>query len=164
MQISLSAIAESVTLIGAANAAPVALKRLLSDRYSTPVDGGLVLRDERRLLGPSKTWRGVAFAILVPACLSPLTGLSWRAGALVGVTAMAGDCIASFLKRRLGLAASSMALGLDQVPESLLPAISMRAYAQLSALDISMVVLIFFAGELALSRVFFRLGLRERPY
>jgi CDP-2,3-bis-(O-geranylgeranyl)-sn-glycerol synthase len=77
---------------------------------------------------------------------------------------MAGDCIASFLKRRLGLAASSMALGLDQVPESLLPAISMRPYAQLRALDVLMVVLIFFIGELALSRVFFRLGLRERPY
>jgi CDP-2,3-bis-(O-geranylgeranyl)-sn-glycerol synthase len=83
MQISLSAIAVSVTLIGAANAAPVALKWLFSDR-STPVDGGLALRDGRRLLGPSKTWRGVAFAILVPACLSPLTGFSWRAGALVG--------------------------------------------------------------------------------
>ena len=164
MQISLSAIAESVTLIGAANAAPVALKRLLSDRYSTPVDGGLVLRDGRRLLGPSKTWRGVAFAILLPACLSPLTGFSWRAGALVGSTAMAGDCIASFLKRRLGLAASSMALGLDQIPESLLPAISMRAYAQLSGIDIFMVVLIFFVVELALSRVFFHLGLRERTY
>jgi CDP-2,3-bis-(O-geranylgeranyl)-sn-glycerol synthase len=57
-----------------------------------------------------------------------------------------------------------MALGLDQVPESLLPAISMRAYTQLSATDILIVVLIFFVGELALSRVFFRLGLRERPY
>ena len=41
----------------------------------------------------------------------------------------------------------------------LLPAISMRAYAQLTAIDILMVVLIFFffVGELALSRVFFRL-------
>ena len=164
MQIFLSAIAESITLIGAANAAPVVLKRLLSDRYSTPVDGGLVLRDGRRLLGPSKTWRGVAFAIFVPACLSLLMGLPWRAGALVGATAMAGDCMASFLKRRLGLAVSSMALGLDQIPESLLPAISMRAYGQLTAIDILMVVLIFFVGELALSRVFFRLGLRERPY
>ena len=72
--------------------------------------------------------------------------------------------MASFLKRRLGLTVSSMALGLDQVPESLLPAIWMRAYAQLTATDILMVVLIFFVGELALSRVFFRLGLRERPY
>jgi CDP-2,3-bis-(O-geranylgeranyl)-sn-glycerol synthase len=164
MQISLSAIAESVTLIGAANAAPVALKRLLSDRYSRPVDGVLVLRDGHRLLGPSKTWRGIAIGILAPACLSPLMNLPWQAGALAGAAAMAGDCLASFVKRRLGLAASSMALGLDQIPESLLPAIAMRAYAPLSAIDILMVVLTFFVGELALSRVFFRLGLRERPY
>jgi CDP-2,3-bis-(O-geranylgeranyl)-sn-glycerol synthase len=70
----------------------------------------------------------------------------------------------SFVKRRLGLPASSMALGLDQIPESLLPAISMRTYAQLSTIDILLVILIFFVGELALSRVFFRLGLREQPY
>jgi hypothetical protein len=72
MQVSLSAIAESLALMGAANATPVALRRLLPDRYSTPVDGGLVLRDGRRLLGPSKTWAGVTIAILVPACLSRL--------------------------------------------------------------------------------------------
>jgi CDP-diglyceride synthetase len=164
MQISLSEIAESVTLIGVANAAPVALKRLLSDRYSTPVDGGLVLGDGRRLLGPSKTWRGVAVGILAPAFLSHLMNLPWQAGGLIGAAAMVGDCLASFVKRRLGLAPSSMALGLDQIPESLLPAISMRAYAPLSAIDILMVVLIFFIVALALSRVFFRLGLRERPY
>lgn len=164
MQIYFSAIAESVALIGAANVAPVALRRLLSDRYSAPVDGGLVLRDGRRLLGQSKTWRGIAIGIFAPACLSPLMNLPWQAGTLAGAAAMAGDCLASFIKRRLGLAASSMALGLDQIPELLLPAISMRAYAQLTLIDISTVVLIFAVGELALSRVFFRLGLRERPY
>jgi CDP-archaeol synthase len=164
MQGSLLAIGESVALIGAANAAPVVLKWFLADRYSQPVDGGLVLRDGRRLLGPSKTWRGIAIGILGPACLSPLMGLPWRAGVLAGAAAMTGDCLASFVKRRIGLAASSMALGLDQIPESLLPAMSMRAYARLSAIDIILVVLVFFVGELALSRVFFRLGLRERPY
>jgi CDP-diglyceride synthetase len=164
MHISLSAIAESLILIGAANAAPVALRRLLSDRYSMPIDGGLVLQDGHRLLGPSKTWRGIAIGILAPACLSPLMNLPWRAGALAGVAAMAGDCLASFVKRRLGLPASSMALVLDQIPESLLPAISMRTYAQLSTIDILLVVLMFLVGELALSRVFFRLGLREQPY
>jgi len=164
MQISLLAIAESVALVGVANAAPVALKRLLSNRCSMPVDSGLLMRDGRPLLGPSKTWRGVAIGILAPAFMSPLMSLPWQAGALVGATAMAGDCMASFLKRRLGLAVSSMALGLDQVPESLLPAISMRAYVHLTTIDIVMVVLIFFFGELASSRVLFRLGLRERPY
>ena len=164
MQISFLAIAESVALTGVANAGPVALKRLLSHRCSMPVDGGLLMRDGRRLLGPSKTWRGVAIGILAPAYLSLLMNLPSGAGALVGASAMAGDCMTSFLKRRLGLAVSTMALGLDQIPESLLPAISMRAYVHLTALDIVMVVLIFFLGELASSRVLFRLGLRERPY
>ena len=164
MQLSVSAIAESIVLISAANAAPLALKRLLSDRYSSPIDGGVVLRDGGRLLGPSKTWRGVAIGILVPACLSPLMDLSWRAGALAGVAAMAGDCMSSFVKRRLGLASSSMAFGLDQIPESILPAISLRAYIPLSLIDIFAIVLIFLVGELALSYVFFRLGLREQPY
>lgn len=164
MRLSFSAIAEGLALIGAANAAPVALNRLLSNRYSAPVDGGLVLCDGHRLLGPSKTLRGVGIGILVPASLSLLMGFSWRTGALVGVAAMAGDCMASFIKRRLGLAASSMALGLDQIPELLLPAISMRAYAPLGVMDIFAVVLLFFFGELALSRVLFHLGLRQRPY
>lgn len=116
MRLFFSAIAESLALIGAANAAPVALNRLLSNRYSAPVDGGLVLCDGHRLLGRSKTLRGVGIGILVPASLSLLMGFSWRTGALVGVAAMAGDCMASFIKRRLGLAASTMALGLDQIP------------------------------------------------
>jgi CDP-archaeol synthase len=164
MHISSLAIAETVVLVVIANAAPVALKRLLSNRCSMPVDGGLVLADGRPLLGPSKTWREVAIGILAPAFMSPLMNLPWQAGALTGAAAMVGDCLASFVKRCLGLAASSMALGLDQIPEYLVPAISMRAYAPLSAIDILMAVLIFFIGELALSRVFFRLGLRERPY
>ena len=164
MQTSFPAIAESLILVGAANAAPVALKRLLSNRCSQPIDGGLRICDGRRLLGSSKTWRGVLIGILAPACLSPLMNMPWRAGALAGASAMAGDCLASFLKRRFGFGVSSMALGLDQIPESLLPAISMRAYVPLGAIDIAIVVLLFFFGELALSRVFFRLGLRERFY
>ena len=38
-------------------------------------------------------------------------------GLLVAATAMAGDLLSSFLKRRLALAPSSQAIGLDQIPE-----------------------------------------------
>ena len=57
-----------------------------------------------------------------------------------------------------------MALGLDQIPEALLPAISRRAYLQLSVIDICVIAFIFSVGAVALSPLFFRLGLRERPY
>ena len=164
MQLAPVEIAKTLILISAANMAPAGLKLILNKRYSAPIDGGLVLRDGRRLLGPSKTWRGLAIGALFPAGLSPLIGLSWLAGMSAGVAAMVGDCISSFAKRRLGFESSDMALGLDQIPEALLPAISMRAYLQLSPVDICAIVLIFCVGELALSPVLFRLGLRERPY
>jgi hypothetical protein len=82
----------------------------------------------------------------------------------VGAAAMAGDCLSSFAKRRLGLKPSSMAMGLDQGPESLLPAVACYAYLPLSFLDVALIVLAFFFGALALSRVFFAVGLRDQPY
>jgi CDP-2,3-bis-(O-geranylgeranyl)-sn-glycerol synthase len=164
MQAALLPITQSLILIGAANIAPVGLKLFLSDRYSAPIDCGLAWRDGRPFLGPSKTWRGLVIGILLPACLSPLIGLPWLVGALAGTAAMGGDCLSSFAKRRLGFESSDMAFGLDQIPEALLPAISIRVYLPLSAVDVSAIVLIFCVGALASSRVLFRFGLRERPY
>ena len=77
---------------------------------------------------------------------------------------MAGDCLSSFTKRRIGLEPSSMSVGLDQIPEALLPAIACRIYMPLSLFDIVAIVAVFFAGQLALSRLSFAIGLRDRPY
>jgi hypothetical protein len=77
---------------------------------------------------------------------------------------MAGDLLSSFLKRRLGLAPSSRATGLDQIPESLFPLLACRSALALTAMDIATGCVIFFVGELLLSHLFFRLGLRDRPY
>jgi CDP-2,3-bis-(O-geranylgeranyl)-sn-glycerol synthase len=133
-------------------------------RFACPIDGGLVLRDGHPLLGRSKTWRGLAAAILLASCAAVLIGLPWLAGALAAASAMAGDCVSSFIKRRLGLEPSSMTLGLDQIPESLLPAIACSVYLPLGSVDVIAIVLVFSVGELALSRIFFAVGLRDRPY
>ena len=50
-----------------------------------------------------------------------MIGLDWRIGALVAAMAMLGDLFSSFLKRRMGLAPSRQAIGLDQIPESCFP-------------------------------------------
>ena len=81
-----------------------------------------------------------------------------------GASAMAGDCLSSFVKRRFGLEPSSMTLGLDQVPESLFPAIVCSAYLPLGPVDVLTIVLVFSVGELAMSRLLFAVGLRDRPY
>ncbi len=158
------AILESLIIINAANGAPVLFARLVGTRFARPIDGGIVLRDGHPLLGRSKTWRGLASAILLAACVAVLIGLPWQLGALAAAAAMAGDCLSSFVKRRFGLQPSSMTLGLDQVPESLLPAVACRAYLPLDPIDVAAIVLVFSVGELAMSRLFFAVGLRDRPY
>ena len=132
-----SAVLQSLILVSAANGAPVLFARLLGARFARPVDGGIVLSDGHPLLGRSKTWRGVAAAIVFAACVGVLIGLPWQAGALTGASAMAGDCLSSFVKRRFGLEPISMTLGLDQVFESLFPAVACSAYLPLRPIDIA---------------------------
>jgi CDP-2,3-bis-(O-geranylgeranyl)-sn-glycerol synthase len=96
--------------------------------------------------------------------VAPLIGLDWKIGALVALMAMSGDLVSSFVKRRMGRPPSSRAIGLDQVPESLLPLLACTLFLPLGFLDVMVTVTLFFIGELALSRVLFKLHIRNRPY
>ena len=120
--------------------------------------------DGRRLLGPSKTVRGIVLATLVTAAGSALLDLGWWLGALVGSLAMAGDVFSSFVKRRLRMPPSSKAPGLDQIPEALFPVLACWAWLSLSLVDMALTVALFFVGGIVFSRLFFALGLRDRPY
>ena len=89
-----------LVLLTPANGTPVIAKRLLGDRFAVSLDGGLVLPDGAPLFGRSKTVRGIVLAVLVTAAGAPLVVLDWRIGAIVGATAMLGDLVSSFVKRR----------------------------------------------------------------
>jgi predicted CDP-diglyceride synthetase/phosphatidate cytidylyltransferase len=93
-----------------------------------------------------------------------LIGLDWNAGLVVAIVAMAGDLFSSFLKRRMNLRPSSRAIGLDQIPESLFPALACQSMLELTVLDIVTIVAIFFVGEVILSRLLFKWGVRDRPF
>jgi len=157
-------ILETLLLLMLANGAPVIAKKLLENRFSYPLDVHLRFVDGNRLFGPSKTIRGIVLAVLATAAGATLMGLDWMLGALVGGTAMLGDLFSSFIKRRLGMTASSKAPGLDQIPEALFPLIVCRSWLVLGLGDILVVLILFCAGEIVLSRVFFAVGLRDRPY
>ena len=90
--------------------------------------------------------------------------MTFTTGLLIGAGAMAGDLLSSFVKRRMGHPSSSRALGIDQVPESLLPAVLCKGLLGLSPVDIALVVALFFVGEIVLSRILFKLHVREQPY
>jgi hypothetical protein len=75
-----------------------------------------------------------------------------------------GDLFSSFLKRRLKIPPSNRATGLDQIPESLFPALACRSMLSLTMLDITSVLVIFFIGETVLSRLLFKWNVRDRPF
>jgi CDP-diglyceride synthetase len=157
-------VAQILALLTLANGTPVIAKRILGSYLAPPLDSGLVLADGRRLLGGSKTFRGLVLSLLVTTICAPLIGLDWSIGLLVAVTAMAGDIFSSFAKRRMKLESSSMALGLDQIPESLLPAIACRWLLPITVADILCVTVLFFVGALGVSRLLYKLEIRDRPY
>jgi CDP-2,3-bis-(O-geranylgeranyl)-sn-glycerol synthase len=64
----------------------------------------------------------------------------------------------------MGLPPSSMALGLDQIPESLFPLLLSALLVPLVAIDIVAGVVIFLVAAPIVSRLFFHLRLRDQPY
>ena len=107
-----------MVLVAVANAIPVFAKKIFGHTLSWPLDGGTVFVDGQRLLGASKTIRGVFLSVLLTPLAAVLVGLRWNTGLVVALSAMAGDAASSFLKRRMGLPSSSKAIGLDQIPEA----------------------------------------------
>lgn len=151
-------------LLMAANGAPILARFLLGTRWECPIDGGRRFIDGQPLLGPSKTWRGVVAALLVTPIVAWLLFLPSTVGFILAAVAMAGDLLSSFAKRRLRVEPSGMALGLDQIPESLLPLLAVRAQFALGVSEIFQLTLAFLALELVLSRILYRLHIRKRPY
>jgi len=158
------AVLQLLLLLIIANGAPILARWAFRTRGGKPVDGGVNLRDGQPLFGTSKTWRGLIAAIIVTPAAALIIGLDLVTGLLIALMAMAGDLLSSFIKRRLRLKPSSQALGLDQISESLLPALVVAPRLQLSAGEILIIVLLFFLLELGLSQLLFRIGIRRRPY
>ena len=158
------AINYALLLLGTANGTPVFARKVLKDRFATPIDGGLTLPDGRPLFGPSKTVRGLALSIFATTLAAVLLGFAWHTGAIFAAASLSGDLLSSFIKRRLGMVVHAQAFGLDQIPEALLPLLLLRVSLTMSAADIAVTVATFIILELVLSRILFSLHIRDRPY
>jgi len=161
-------------LIIVANGSPIAAQKMLGARWQLSVDAGKYFIDHNPLFGATKTWRGILAACLLTSVAAWLMHLSFITGFLIALGAMLGDLCSSFIKRRLGMSSSSMALGLDQIPESLLPLLLVKSFAlallppplqaDLTWTVVWQIVAMFFVAELLVSRLLYRLQIRNRPY
>jgi len=134
-----------------ANGAPVVAKMIWRNRFVVAVDGGLSFIDGQRLLGPNKTVRGLLCALIATSFVALMLGLPWYTGLLIAIGAMAGDLLSSFVKRRFRVAPHSSALGLDQIPEALLPLLLVKADFALDGWSIFLILVGFSATEWCLS-------------
>ena len=155
---------ELLVLVAVANAAPPFAKRVLGETLAQPLDGGAKFLDGRPLLGPSKTIRGIMFALVATPIAALVLGMGWKIGVVVAIAAMVGDLFSSFIKRRLGLPSSSRAIGLDHIPEALFSFIASRMLLPVTIIDIVVGTAIFFLGSLVVARALFKLRIRDEPY
>ena len=162
--VHVGSIAAALVLLAVANSLPIVARKLLGDRFATPIDRGRCLPDGRPVFGQSKTIRGVVLSVIGTTLVAGLAGIGWATGAGVGATSMAGDLLSSFLKRRLRLEVHARSVGLDQIPESLIPMLVFRGDLGLSWVDIAIGIVAFLVLELLLSRGLFRLRIRDRPW
>lgn len=114
-----------------ANMSPV----LVQGRFAwlaRPLDGGREWRG-RRVLGDHKTWRGLVAGTLAGMVVWEIQRVVYRVGLgqglavvdydtwpvlggmLMGLGALVGDAVKSFIKRRVGIAPGRSWLGFDQV-------------------------------------------------
>lgn len=151
-------------ILGVANSTPILATRLLGQRWSAPLDGGYEFFDGRPLLGPSKTWRGVLAALVCTPVAAAALGIAPFTGAVIGAVAMLGDAMSSFVKRRIRIASSDRATGIDQIPEALLPLLAVYTSLELTPIQVVSITMAFFLLEMPAAWLSFRMGLRNRPY
>lgn len=151
-------------LIIVANACPILIRNLVKGKWSHAVDADIRFIDGHPLFGISKTWRGVITSLIITPVVGIMLGYPIETGILISLLATTGDLFSSFIKRRLKCETSSMLPLLDQIPESLLPALCMMHTFKLDLTSIFILVLFFTIFELTISKILYRLGIRKHPY
>ncbi len=125
------------------NFVPPLANIIWGERFNRPIDGSRLWFDQHPIFGPHKTIRGILVSLLGGMAAAPLLGVSLPTAAAATGLAMAGDLLSSFIKRRLNLPSGSNVSVLDQIFESLLPALFLKGYFQLSWLQILAILLCF---------------------
>jgi CDP-2,3-bis-(O-geranylgeranyl)-sn-glycerol synthase len=156
--------ADLLVLLLVANGSPVGLRMLLGKRWRQPLDAGRRLTDDQPIFGPSKTLAGLAVALVSTSLCAIPIGLGFWVGLSIAIFAMLGDLLSSFIKRRLARPPGTMTLGLDQVPESLLPLLVCKPLLGLSWVQVLLVTLAFIAADLLISQLMYRLGIGNHPH
>lgn len=151
-------------LLGIANTMPIVSRHIFKEKFSTPIDFNKSFFDKRPILGTHKTWRGLFSSIIATAIATKLLGYGFILGAKIGFYSMLGDCVASFIKRRLSLKSGARFIGVDQGIEAFLPLIILKDEIGISWQDCLFVTFMFGIFEIIISPYLYKIGFRRNPY
>lgn len=153
----LQIILETIWLLlpaGVANTVPVfAAKYNWLPSLNRPISAGL--------LGPNKTWRGIAVGILFGSITGFLLGHGAIFGAALGFGALAGDAVKSFFKRLLKIAPGKPWPVFDQIDFVIGALIAASFFTALSFAHIITAVIIFSLLSLLTSGIGIRLKIKK---
>lgn len=159
-----------------ANMAPVFVKI----GPSWPIDGGRKWTDGKRILGDHKTWRGLIGATLVAALVGYVQMIvceSWHGfvcsqvsmtpllGSLLGFSAIVGDAVKSFFKRRRNVRPGGQWWPWDTIDFML--AALLAGFLVSESLTWKMAIILLVATPVfhrAINWIGWKLGLKEVPW
>lgn len=151
-------------LLGWSNFLPIIGRVVLREHLSAPLDLGYKWIDNRYLLGPHKTWRGIIISAVGTGLAAHFTPFGLVLGFKFALCSMSGDLISSFTKRRMGLKSGSKALLLDQCLESFLPLWVLKDSLFICWNEIILIISSFTLLEIGLSPLLYMLHIRRSPH
>lgn len=146
--------ADVLLLLAVANGAPVLFSMVFGGRCATPIDGGRLLRDGRPVFGTHKTWRGLFGGALATGAVGGLLSIGMLTAATFGFSALLGDLLSSFIKRRAGYGSGRDLPLLDQVPEALLPMLALYGPLGLNLVSLCATFVAFVVLAIGAAKVF----------
>lgn len=158
---------------GVANMTPVFANYIpLLNRWRTPMDFGAKWHDQR-LLGDSKSWRGLAIGSLLAGVTATVVyGLVFKSGLplaafgfgiMLGFGALLGDAVGSFFKRRLRIPPGRSWFPFDQLDYILGGLLFIYPFTRLPLNIIVMIIVLYFGLHLLTGYIAYLLGLKNRP-
>ena len=145
------------------NTTPIFVKKLKF--LDQPVDFGFKIKG-KRLFGQNKTWRGLFFGSLAGIFTGLCQARGIRVGFVLGLGALLGDLLGSFIKRRLNMAPGEPHVLLDQTPYVLVPMVIYACFWPFPLTFAQSLFLVLFSLWLhrASNILYFKIGLKEVPY
>lgn len=150
-----------------ANAMPVLI------RNGTPLDGGRLFIDNKRILGDGKTWEGLLIGVIGGFFASLAIAVFFREEWLLpilylaSIMGLAGDICESFIKRRLGIKRGEPLPVLDQLDFAIAATIFYAITGIMSCNHLPFILysyIIISGLHITTNTIAYKLGLKDKPW